>query len=148
MFWLVCLFPTIFKTRKWASENAKVGQNHQKSTNFVFCDNSIDKSLALILKYMVCKFYGCGSAFKKIRMFWKNNSCGQANLSFVLNQSKKKYSIDSKWKKKISFLTRKYFLKKVNFFNKKNLRKFVFFQNILISLTTLVQTIKFTDHIL
>ena len=57
MFFWVCLFPTILKTNRWASKNSEFVQNHQNSTNV--SDNSFDKSLVLILKYTVCKFYDC-----------------------------------------------------------------------------------------
>ena len=39
------------------AKNQKFCQNHQKSTNIGFCDNSFNKSLVLILKYTVCKCY-------------------------------------------------------------------------------------------
>ena len=52
LFW-VCLFSKILKIQKWASENPKFCQNYQKSTNVCFCDNSFDKSLVLVLKFIV-----------------------------------------------------------------------------------------------
>jgi len=56
------------KTQIWQKiEN--VAEYYQKLTNVGFCDNSIDKSLVLILKYIVYEFYGCTSVFKEMRQF-------------------------------------------------------------------------------
>ena len=41
-----------------------------------FCDNFIDRSLVLILKYTVCEFYDCNDSF------WRNEN--------ILNSNKKK----------------------------------------------------------
>ena len=40
-----------------------------KFKNIIFCDNFIDKSLVLILKYAVCEFYGCAIILKEMRLF-------------------------------------------------------------------------------
>ena len=45
-------------------------QNYYKETNVGFCDNSIDRSLGLILKYIVYEFYGCANG--KLKYFEKN----------------------------------------------------------------------------
>ena len=68
IFWR-CLFPTILKPHKWASENPKFGQKLQilpKSSKI----NKIN-----ILKYTVCKFYDCRNCF------WRNDN--------ILNSKKK-----------------------------------------------------------
>ena len=71
----VC-FSTILKVHKWTSENPNLAQNrrfcqnYQKSINVGFCDNSINRSLVLILKYMFYKFYGWPTILKKMRIFW------------------------------------------------------------------------------
>ena len=44
------------KFRNWYKINVFF-LNHRKSTNFEFCDYSIDRSLDLILKYTSCKFF-------------------------------------------------------------------------------------------
>ena len=62
-------FLTILKIHKWATENPKFYQNHQKSTNVGFCDNSVDRSLVFILKHIVCEIYGYATGFKEIRQF-------------------------------------------------------------------------------
>ena len=69
-----------FKTHKWASKTSKFGKKSKilpKSSQINkirvgFCDNSIDRSLVLVLKHVVCKFYGCASVFKETMIFWRN----------------------------------------------------------------------------
>ena len=49
----------------------KICQNHQKSTNISFCDNSFDRCLVLILKYTYfCKFYDCPTIVYDTAIFW------------------------------------------------------------------------------
>ena len=45
---------------------AKIIKNQQM---LVFCDNSFDNSLVLILKYTVCEFYDSRNLFDKMTIF-------------------------------------------------------------------------------
>ena len=52
------------KLKIW-KKNRKFWQNYQKPTNVGFCDNSFNRSLDLILKYIVCNFHGCTTVLRK-----------------------------------------------------------------------------------
>ena len=45
---------------------SKIIKNQQM---LCFCDNPIDRSLVLILKYIFCEFYTCTIVFKKLGWF-------------------------------------------------------------------------------
>ena len=59
-------------------------QNHQKSTNGCFCDDSIIRSLVVILKYVVCHFYDCVTLFDE--------------MTNILNSKKKTINRNDCWK--------------------------------------------------
>ena len=55
------------------TKNRKFCQNHQKTTNVGFCDNSFDGSLDMnhmILKYTVSEFFNRKTYFDEITVFW------------------------------------------------------------------------------
>ena len=52
------------------AKNRKFCQNHQKTTNVGFCDNSFDRSLDMILKYTVSEFFDRKTYFDEITVFW------------------------------------------------------------------------------
>ena len=108
---------------------SKIFQNHQKSINIDFCDNFICRSLDLILKYTVCKFYVAQKFLRKMRIFWiwKKNS-----IFFLFFLQPNFFNLNYYWNR-----TKQCVLVKKSFFH------FFFFfqiQNILISLKTIVQT--------
>ena len=51
------------------AKNRKFCQNHQKTTNVGFCDNSFDRSLDMILKYTVSEFFDRKTYFDEITVF-------------------------------------------------------------------------------
>ena len=52
------------------TKNRKFCQNHQKTTNVGFCDNSFDRSLDMILKYTVSELFNRKTYFDEITVFW------------------------------------------------------------------------------
>ena len=52
------------------AKNWKFCQNHQKTTNVGFCDNSFDRSLDIILKYTVSELFDRKTYFDEITVFW------------------------------------------------------------------------------
>ena len=77
-----------FKTLQMIVERAQVGgggvENFTKTTSnqqmLGFCDNFIDKSLVLVLKYVACEFGGCASVFKEITIFWRKKNLLPENV--------------------------------------------------------------------
>ena len=94
-------------------EKSKFGQKSKiwpkslqinKIINVGFCGNSIDRSLVLVLKYLVYKLRSCTSVFKelnKITFFFFNFCCQKIfvkHQQFVLNDYDKNMLVHTKIK--------------------------------------------------
>ena len=100
----------------------------------IFCDNSINRSLVLVLKYSFCKFCICTSVFKEIMILWKKKYCFFYFFKFVARkccEKKADFFLVRFTAKKIRFFFHDIFWRQI-FFEKK--KKFFILQNIMISL--------------